>query len=514
MSYGGGGYGGAPQRQQQQSQGGYDERSYASRGGYDEQTYDSRGSYDSYDQGSYDSRDVDSYDSRYDARAQARQYPVQDRAYAGIDANQGQMAEYNGNGGHDEWDDDRGGNGLAEFNNYAQHQSTGGAFVLGQSSEQTSVGQYHDASDYQEAVDPSQMCVADGCQAAARSDGLCLQHIILQEQQAGSERVEEILDELVASEKQYVGMLKTMIRQFVMRLRALIQMDRTVLTESDMSKVFQNLEMILDTNRRLYADLKKLRIDGRLVSGAVAQTMSLYTPFFKMYTLYVNGYEQAVKMLTMFRQKRKAFDEFCQVGEKVAKVSLETMLIAPVQRLPRYLLLLETLESDTPKNDPSFAYVAAALEQVRKVTESINGQFRIQEDRNKVLIIQMSLDVQVDLVHPSRHFVLEGALKKKFNSNWKLSQFKVYYFYLFNDVLLYSEPPNKQTGKSKFKHILRLLDMDVRDAPGSPSAFQLLADPKSMILIAANPEEKAIWMVNLRQYIRQTQERAATLKKG
>jgi hypothetical protein len=106
---------------------------------------------------------------------------------------------------------------------------------------------------------------------------------------------------------------------------------------------------------------------------------------------YVNGFERSVKVLRFLRTKRRGFDQFCQVGaitlavvkhylpclcyqtltlhsfvpyltftftlpdqvgEKVCKKSLESMMIAPVQRLPVYLILLETLEADTPMNDP------------------------------------------------------------------------------------------------------------------------------------------------------------------
>jgi membrane glycosyltransferase len=139
-------------------------------------------------------------------------------------------------------------------------------------------------------------------------------------------------------------------------------------------------------------------------------------------------------------------------------------------------------------------------------------------------------------LQPTRNYVMEGPMKKSVSGTFKLNAFKTYFFYLFNDVLLYTgesrlQPviillyafffsrvpqlfhthvsthvrthshshsqtrartftrinahtftptgvPDAKTRKAKFKHLLRLLDMECIDG-GSPNSFEIRASSVS-----------------------------------
>ena len=48
----------------------------------------------------------------------------------------------------------------------------------------------------------------------------------------------------------------------------------------------------------------------------------------------------------------------------------------PVQRIPRYILLLTSLAGKTDKSHPDYANITAALEKIRSITDSVNDSIK------------------------------------------------------------------------------------------------------------------------------------------
>lgn len=53
--------------------------------------------------------------------------------------------------------------------------------------------------------------------------------------------------------------------------------------------------------------------------------------------------------------------------------TLRSLLIMPVQRIPRYNLLLQELLKETPDSHPDFANLTDALDSMRKVAEHVRA---------------------------------------------------------------------------------------------------------------------------------------------
>ena len=69
------------------------------------------------------------------------------------------------------------------------------------------------------------------------------------------------------------------------------------------------------------------------------------------YTPYAEGFTTAVATLAHLRRKRKGFSELlhkCTMSESLDGLALDDLLIMPIQRLPRYVMLLEDLLRNTP----------------------------------------------------------------------------------------------------------------------------------------------------------------------
>eukprot|EP00808_Paulinella_micropora_P011423 g78077.t1 len=164
--------------------------------------------------------------------------------------------------------------------------------------------------------------------------------------------------ELLTTEETYVNNLKV-LSAFVERLRLLETMGRPLLTAEEIKKIFLNIMDLMDMHQSLYKDLYKKRVFpvhdvhqkhkgqktfvGDLLVG-LGDVLSSYIPYFRLYITYVNDYDKAQKFLWEAREKNADFDFFIKFNEKAFKITtIESLLITPVQRLPRYLLLLNDI---------------------------------------------------------------------------------------------------------------------------------------------------------------------------
>jgi hypothetical protein len=98
---------------------------------------------------------------------------------------------------------------------------------------------------------------------------------------------------------------------------------------------------------------------SKLPNGNIGEPFTFLIPMLTIYVQYINGYDEAIKALKRLK-KNKDFAELCVKGEEKSttlnkeskfyiEVSIESLLVAPIQRLPRYELLLRELIKHTPE---------------------------------------------------------------------------------------------------------------------------------------------------------------------
>lgn len=403
----------------------------------------------------------------------------------------------------------------------------------------------------------NEKCKDANCNVMANHNGYCFRHYYLHEslrveeenqrqqflkaqrpepsEEDGEEdRVVRIARELLSTEKTYVKSLKSICRGFKRRLEVLNNLGAGYLTEEEITAIFQNVEHIYELHHKLYKELREAMWEKRLLKD-VGKLMLKYTPFFRLYITYVNDYEKGLELLQTTREKNNKFEFFLAVSEKVEESSLESLMITPVQRIPRYLLLLQTLIKDVerekeanPNNsDYDVDSLIRAQAQVKKVADDINTSFRRREQREKVAQIASRITkdgsgllARDELVASYRYYVFEGPLYKRYSKDSKrLSKYEKYYFYLFNDILMYcSMPSNVEKGKLKVHNVLRLSSMTVH-SDGEPDnkrrwAWEMHSDTKSFTVAAETQEEMAKWLELLRHYITQTKRNLGSLDLG
>jgi len=118
-------------------------------------------------------------------------------------------------------------------------------------------------------------------------------------------------------------------------------------------------------------------------------------------------------------------------------LSVESFLIEPVQRVPRYRLLLESLLKSTPEDHAEHESISEALALVMEIAQANNDAIKARENKQKIMEIMCLLTSasRINLLdEPSRLLLKEGVLMRQCRRS-----IKEFIFWLFTDKLLYAE---------------------------------------------------------------------------
>merc|ERR1712137_849715 len=122
-------------------------------------------------------------------------------------------------------------------------------------------------------------------------------------------------------------------------------------------------------------DSVKQRVETWTPETQLGDIFVKMAPFFRIYNKYQNNYEHALQVLERC-QKDEIFNQFvdaidavvkAEVKDEKATVKLESLIIMPVQRIPRIILLLGELQRKTPDTHPDKDILGQAIEALDEV---------------------------------------------------------------------------------------------------------------------------------------------------
>eukprot|EP01039_Chlorochromonas_danica_P007393 gene7393-8178_t len=294
-----------------------------------------------------------------------------------------------------------------------------------------------------------------------------------------------VIQEIITTELTYIERLKLALEYVITPLRTM-----KILDQSDIAEQFDLLEKIYKLHTNVSVD------------GSSSQNLKFVELFnemaanFDIYTNYLVNYEPAMQRRGYLLTSNRRFADFIAKMEKdpLVNQSLESLLILPVQRIPRYRLLLEQLLKYTPESHADYNTVKYALDKICALASYNNEAIRARENKNKIMNVMMQIDpaYRIDLLDDEkRKFLREGPLLKQCRKRYKEFQ-----FWLFSDRLLYGEKTplgtyalNRQINLSKCK--LTLLG---ENDPERQIAFIIESPAKSFKIKTRNEEEKQEWV--------------------
>jgi len=251
-----------------------------------------------------------------------------------------------------------------------------------------------------------------------------------------------IRNEIVETETKYCACLKLLEGLYVNRLqKEQKNCHKYDMQEKTFTALIMNLPTLVPANAMF---LEELADTDPL---EVATVLNKYADIFKMYTDYTNGFEVCMQTITHLKKTNKKFRPILEDIDKQlcsleGGLNLMSYLIMPVQRIPRYQLLLRSLIKASSEGHPRWTEMQEAHVKLGQIGAYINESKGKRENMQKMMDICdrfKGLPNNMNLVVPHRKLVKEGILTvfmtHGFNqkSSMKICQ---RHAYLFNDLLI------------------------------------------------------------------------------
>jgi len=316
------------------------------------------------------------------------------------------------------------------------------------------------------------------------------------------------IKEIVNSEKSYLKHLEIIEEYFMNPIR-----DGNVLPQHVYVRIFGDILGIRQVNKEVLSELEES-------TDHIGKVFEELAPYLKFYSTYANDFEDSIKLIEEWRAKDKDFRTLLDNQESRPEVQmrLNSLLITPVQRIPRYKLLLDDIIKNTPRFHPDRTNLETARTEIDSVAWHINDQIKEQEDMKRMVDIERSIQGGVPkIIKPGRKLVREGNLMKV-NKNGNHAQAR--YVVLFSDMVMYCKYKGSfnedvvelpKQGALEVCCLLPLKHMSVEEVVGR-GVFTIRCQKEELVLYSSNAEDSD-WVDSINKAIKLGRKNAKSLKR-
>ena len=247
--------------------------------------------------------------------------------------------------------------------------------------------------------------------------------------------------EIIETEKSYLKGLQCLLHEFIMPIFTQKMIPRKY--EKDVTSI---IPTIINFHIQFLQDLTAEYEKGE--EGNMPAVFIKCAAFLKMYIDYIREYQHILDIFGK-HQKSKKLKKYLKQKRKERK-PLTNHLILPIQRVPRYMLLLEDLKKKTPEQHQKYQTLSEALEIITNVANSINERKREIENMSQCLQVMENLrELNRNIVEPHRKFLNQFLFRKKDNQRPRQ-------FFVFSDLIIITNL------KMKVKMILDMRTIDLK----------------------------------------------------
>uniref|UniRef100_A0A672IVQ5 FYVE, RhoGEF and PH domain-containing protein 3-like n=1 Tax=Salarias fasciatus TaxID=181472 RepID=A0A672IVQ5_SALFA len=310
---------------------------------------------------------------------------------------------------------------------------------------------------------------------------------------------------------------------YVKRLNLLDQVFCTKLTEAGIPQdvitgIFSNISSIYCFHDKFLLPELKTRITGEWDSNPrIGDILQKLAPFMKMYGEYVKNFDRAMDLVNTWTQRSSQFKSVVQNIQKqdvCGNLTLQHHMLEPVQRIPRYELLLKDYLKKLPDDALDRKDAEKALELISTAANHSNAAIRKMEKMHKLLEVYERLGGEEDIVNPANELIKEGHIKKMSAKNGTAQD---RYLYLFNNMVLYCVPKLRLMGqKFSVRERIDIAGMEVQEnvKQNLPHSFAIIGKQRSLELQARTAEEKEDWIQVIRATIERHKQNSETFNKA
>ncbi|XP_069823882.1 FYVE, RhoGEF and PH domain-containing protein 4 isoform X2 [Dendropsophus ebraccatus] len=328
--------------------------------------------------------------------------------------------------------------------------------------------------------------------------------------ETNEQKLHNIANELLQTERAYVS-----------RLELLQSFNKALDTEAKKGsfpvdvpcKIFSNIVSIYSFHSSFLLPELENRMNEWSVNPRIGDILQKLTPFLKMYAEYVRNFDNAMETVKTWLDRSTQFKhvvEEIQREGKCGSLTLQHHMLEPVQRIPRYEMLLKDYLRKLPEDSLDRKDAEKSLEIISTAASHSNTAIRKMESLKKLLMVYEMLGEEEDIVHPSNEFIKEGQILKLAARNTSAQE---RHLFLFNNMLLYCVPKFSLVGaKYSVRTKIGLDGMKVEETQNDdyPHTFQISGKERTLELQASSEQIKQEWIKALNAAIVEFQQRNET----
>ncbi|ELT98343.1 hypothetical protein CAPTEDRAFT_122968 [Capitella teleta] len=271
---------------------------------------------------------------------------------------------------------------------------------------------------------------------------------------------QRIAMEMLTTEREYVKKLHLIDQVFHTQIM-MMNREEHLFPNEVVPMMFSNVKSIYQFHHDFLLPQLEKRMTIWDEEPRIGDVMRKFAPFLKLYTDYVKNFDRSMTTISAWLEKSPKLASFVEEKQRLPEcgnLSLQNHMLGPIQRVPRYEMLLKDylkrLDSDSPDQDDTIK----ALELVKMAACHSNEAMKNIEKFRKLLEINESLGGFLDLVSPTRELIKEGKLMKISARSGLLME---RYIFLFNDTLLVCQTmPTAMIGLKQQYRLKSRLEVD------------------------------------------------------
>ncbi|XP_077397587.1 rho guanine nucleotide exchange factor 17 [Festucalex cinctus] len=243
---------------------------------------------------------------------------------------------------------------------------------------------------------------------------------------------------LLDTERSYVESLRTLIQGY---MRPLKQPDGgSIVDPLLVDEMFYQIPEILEHHEHFLE-----QVDGCVNQWHDRQTVGhfLIQSFSKealanMYSAYIDNFLNAKDAVRIAKEAKPAFHKFLEqnMRENKEKQALGDLMIKPVQRIPRYELLVKDLLKHTPDDHPDHSFLLDAQRDIKRLAEKINKGRRSAEEAEREARVIQEIEAHIEgvehILNPQRKFIRQEMVMEAKTVGGKKDRS----LFLFSDLII------------------------------------------------------------------------------
>uniref|UniRef100_A0A3Q3LY69 FYVE, RhoGEF and PH domain containing 4a n=1 Tax=Labrus bergylta TaxID=56723 RepID=A0A3Q3LY69_9LABR len=321
-------------------------------------------------------------------------------------------------------------------------------------------------------------------------------------EETNEQKLFKIASELLQTEKAYVARLNLLDQVFCTKLME--EANKGTFPVDVVKNIFSNICSINAFHSQFLLPGLEIRMGEWASKPRIGDILQKLTPFLKMYAEYVKNFDNAMELLKQWTDRSpqfKAIIQEIQSTDMCGSLTLQHHMLEPVQRVPRYEMLLKDYLKKLPEDDPDRRDAEKSLEIISTAATHSNSAIRKSDNLKKLMEIYEMLGEEEDIVNPSNEFIKEGHILKLAARNTSAME---RYLFLFNNMLLYCVPKFSLGGpKYTVRTRIGIDGMKVVETSNEdyPHTFQVSGKERMLELQASSEQDKTGWIKAFRETI-------------